>query len=103
MVEPISSISPFLSRTEGMKEIRTEVGGGQHPFEKVMDSAIGALNNISATETNANNIINQYVAGNADLSETMLLTSKAGSAVQLAVTVITSTVNTFKEITQMQI
>jgi flagellar hook-basal body complex protein FliE len=103
MVAPISSVSPFLSRTEGMKDVRTEVGGGQHPFETVMNRAIGALNDISATENGANNMINQYVAGNADLSETMLATSKSGIAVQLAVTVITSTVNTFKEITQMQI
>lgn len=72
-------------------------------FDKMLGRAIDALNNVSATEMNANRLIDEYVAGRAELSDVMVATSKMTLAVTLAVTTITSAVNSFKEITQMPI
>ena len=73
------------------------------PFEDILDKAVGSLEGVSKMENQTNELINRYVEGNADLSEVMIATSKMSLAVQLAVTAVTSAVNTFKEITQMQI
>ncbi|MFC1559479.1 flagellar hook-basal body complex protein FliE [Candidatus Margulisiibacteriota bacterium] len=72
-------------------------------FDNVLGRAIDALNDVSDTEFTANKLIDEYAAGRAELSDVMIATSKMSIAVQLAVTAITSAVNTFKEITQMPI
>lgn len=72
-------------------------------FDGMLSKAIDALNDVSATEVNANNLIDAYAAGKAELSDVMIATAKMTVAVQFAVTAITSAVNTFKEITQIAI
>ena len=76
---------------------------GGNIFDVVLGRAVDALNSVSETEINANKLIDEYVAGRAELSDVMLATSKMTIAVQLAVTTITSAVSSFKEITQMPI
>ena len=61
-----------------------------NPFEDVLSRAVDALEDVSSTEFRANALINDYVAGRAELSDVMVATSKMSIAVQLAVTVITS-------------
>lgn len=73
------------------------------PFDDILSKAVQALSDVSKTEAHANMLIDNYVHGRADLQDAMIATSKASVAVQLAVTVINSAVNTFKEITQMQV
>lgn len=73
------------------------------PFEDILNRAVNSLEGVSKMENDTNLLINRYIQGNADLSDVMIATSKTGLAVQLAVTAVTSAVNTFKEITQMQI
>lgn len=74
-----------------------------NPFDDVLSKAVDALNGVSQTEYTANDMINKYIAGQAELSDVMLATSKMNIAVQLAVTVITTAVSTFQQITQMQV
>lgn len=103
-INPISDV--MLAQVPGM-------GGGAgtagprtlptNPFDDVLSKAVDALNGISQTEYTANDMINKYIAGQAELSDVMLATSKMNIAVQLAVTVVTTAVSTFKEITAMQI
>lgn len=72
-------------------------------FDEMLGRAVDALNNVSEVEMNANKLIDDYIAGKAELSDVMLATSKMTIAVQLAVSTVTTAVTTFKEITQMAI
>jgi len=72
-------------------------------FDDVLNKAITALNNVSQSETYANEQIQKYVKGEAELEDVLLAQSKASIMVQLAVTTVNSAVTSFKELTQMQI
>lgn len=72
-------------------------------FEDVLSKAIDALNGISQAEVYTNQVIGKYLKGEVELHEVMVTQSKMSVMSQLAVTVITSAVNTFKEIIQMQV
>jgi len=103
---PISPIS--LAQVEGPALPRAAspaapIAPGGNIFDDMLGRAIDALENVSATEMNANVLIDQYIAGKAELSDVMIATSKMTIAVNLAVTSITNAVNSFKEITQMAI
>lgn len=73
------------------------------PFQKFLDMAVSALEDVSAMETQTNQLIDGFVAGKVPLQEVMTATAKMNIAIQLAVTVTTSAVNAFKEITQMAV
>ena len=100
---------PPISISQALPGVEREVAPtgplplSENPFEVILRRAVDALEGVSQTEAAANRLIDLYVAGKAELSDVMIATSKASIAVQLAVTVVTSAVNTFKEITQMQI
>ena len=72
-------------------------------FDDVLGRAVDALNSVSASEFNANHLIDLYVQGKAELSDVMLAASKMTLDVSLAVTTITNAVSSFKEITSMSI
>ena len=101
-IDPIEDLT--LAEVPGVRESRpgrvsSPLTG--NPFEDVLSKAVDALEGISQTEVTANELINKYIEGKAELSDVMVATSKMSIAVQLAVSVITTTVATFKEITQM--
>jgi flagellar hook-basal body complex protein FliE len=101
-------IAPITFGTDALRVNQNAVGSARpveagNIFDDMLGRAIGALNNVSATEMNANTLIDKYINGQAELSEVMLATSKMTIAVQLAVTTVTSAVSSFKELTQMQI
>lgn len=73
------------------------------PFQTVFDQAIHSLGDVSGLEQTADALAEKFMAGKADIPEVMIAMSKANLAVQFAVTTVTSAVNTFKEITQIQI
>ena len=72
-------------------------------FEDILNKTIESLNGVSRTENHANQLIDKYARGQADLQDVMVAQAKMNVAVQLAVTTVNSAVNTFKEITQIQI
>jgi flagellar hook-basal body complex protein FliE len=72
-------------------------------FDNILSRAVESLNGVSQAEMNANQLIDKYVSGKAELSDVMLATSKMTIAVNLAVTTITTAVSSFKEVTQMAI
>ncbi len=80
---------------EEFRQIRT--------FDDVLQKAVDSLEGVSRMEHDTNMLIQQFVEGKAELSDVMIATSKMNLSVQLAVAVVTSAVNTFKEMTQMQI
>jgi len=104
VIDPI--IGNLLAQAPGGVEGKTTTAPGRalitNPFEDVLSKAVDALNGVSQTEFTANNLMNNYIAGTAELSDVMVATSKMNIAVQMAVTVITTAVSTFKEITSMQ-
>lgn len=73
------------------------------PFDDILSKAVDSLEQVSKAENNTNALINEYVRGNVDISDVMIATSKMNLMMQLAVTAVTSAVNTFKEITQIQV
>lgn len=103
-INPISSIRlTQISGEDNLAQIEGADPVSKGVFSDILDSAINALNSVSDVEFNANNLISDYIAGKAELSDVMVASAKMSIAVQLAVTAITSTVNTFKEITQIAI
>ncbi|MCU0641389.1 MAG: flagellar hook-basal body complex protein FliE [Candidatus Margulisbacteria bacterium] len=81
----------------------TRAGFTGNAFDDLLGKAIESLDGVSKTEFHANQVIDQYIKGKADLQEVMVAQSKATIMAQLAVTTVNAAVNTFKEITQMQI
>ena len=73
------------------------------PFKNFFDNALESLEGVSATENRADALIEQFIAGKVDMPDVMIAMAKANLEVQFAVTTVTSVVNTFKEMTQMQI
>ena len=79
------------------------VADSKSPFDTLLNKAVDALEGVSNMESSTNALINSYIQGNAELSDVMIATAKLNLMVQLATTTVTSAVNTFKEITQMQV
>jgi flagellar hook-basal body complex protein FliE len=121
MAEPISAINAELRLSQILGEDflaqvpQTPAGtaapaeparGGEvsgSAFEDILSKSIGALEGVSRSEIHANQLIDKYLRGEAELHEVMLEQSKMSIMVNLAVTSINLAVSTFKEITQMQI
>lgn len=80
----------------------TKVGFTGNAFEDVLNKTIESLNGVSRSEMYANQLTEKYIHGEVDLSDAMIAQAKMNIATQLAVTTVTSAVNTFKEITQIQ-
>ncbi len=74
-----------------------------NPFDSILSKAVESLNSVSQSEFKANQLIDDYMKGKADLQEVMVATSKMNIMVNLGVTVVTSAVTSFKELTAMQI
>jgi flagellar hook-basal body complex protein FliE len=103
-IEPIilAAVNDVASPTAPAAPV-SKVDPAGNPFDAVLGKAIDALNGVSQTEFTANKLIDDYIAGKAELSDVMIATSKMTIAVNLAVSTITSAVSSFKEITQMAI
>ncbi|OGB90247.1 hypothetical protein A2625_02860 [candidate division WOR-1 bacterium RIFCSPHIGHO2_01_FULL_53_15] len=72
-------------------------------FEDILNKTIESLNGVSRAETYANQLTEKYIRGEAELHDVMAAQAKMNLMAQLAVTTVTSAVNTIKEITQIQI
>lgn len=72
-------------------------------FDDFLAKAVDALEGVSQTEFRTNELIDKYLRGEVELHEVLTAQAKMGVQVQFAVTMITSVVTTFKEITQMQV
>jgi flagellar hook-basal body complex protein FliE len=84
----------------------TAISGGKigtNAFEDMLSKAIESLNEVSQTEVYANQLAENYARGQADLKDVMVAQAKASILMQLAVTTVNAAVNTFKEVTQMQV
>jgi flagellar hook-basal body complex protein FliE len=92
---PTSPVSPErnLSRAVPMS----------NPFEDILGKAIESLSDVSAQENYTNDLVERYVAGEVDLQKVMTEMSKMTLMIQLATTTINLAVQTFKEITAMQV
>lgn len=95
--EPVTSTNPVVGPA------RTGPSFTGSPFEDILSKAVDSLEGISRAERTANDLIDRYVRGEADLQDVMVQSSKLNILVQLAVTTINLAVTTFKEITQMQV
>jgi flagellar hook-basal body complex protein FliE len=89
--------------TPRMPEAPAVGGPPAMPFQKFLDTAVTALEDVSRMENQTNTMIDQYVKGQTTLQEVMAQTAKLNIAIQAAVTVTTQAVNAFKEITQMSV
>lgn len=104
MAEPITAIGGVTGATTGVGALTGTVQAeNTTPFQKILDNATGALENVSNMETKANAYIQQYVQGNVSMEDVMIETTKMQLAMELAITVVNQTVATFKEVQQMQV
>jgi flagellar hook-basal body complex protein FliE len=72
-------------------------------FQTTLEKAVESLNRISQMEIKADLLIDDYLQGKASLEEVIIAMEKATVAVNLAMTVINSAVQTTKEILQMAV
>jgi flagellar hook-basal body complex protein FliE len=80
---------------------KTQFSG--NAFDDMLAKAIDSLNDISKSEAYTNQLMDSYTRGQAELQDVMVAQAKMTVATQLAVTTVNAAINTFKEITQMQI
>ena len=99
----INGIGPGSIEPKATEAPQRKIDPQAAPFQKFLDMAVGALEDVGALETNANNLINGYVEGKVSMQEVMMATAKMNIAIQMAVTVTNSAVTAFKEITQIAV
>ncbi len=95
--------APPAPAPAAMTPAASNVNFSGNPFDDVLAKAIESLEGVSRSEVYANQLIDKYIRGEADIQDVMVAQSKMSVMMQLAVTTVNATVNTFKEITQMQI
>lgn len=72
-------------------------------FQIALDKAVESLNRISQQEIKSDLLIQGYVEGTVPLEEVIIQMEKTTVAINLAMTVINSAVQTTKEILQMAV
>ena len=118
MVEAIGPINPeirlaqilgedYLAQVTPMANPAVEVPRTSSfqttPFDEILSQAIESLNAASRSEAYANELAEKYLRGEAELHEVMVAQSKMNIVIQLAVSTVNTAVQSFKEITQMQV
>jgi flagellar hook-basal body complex protein FliE len=73
------------------------------PFQLFMDKSIASLENLSKMEMQVNDLMEQYIQGRASIDEVSMETAKLNLSLQFVTSVLTSAVQTFKEVLQMAI
>ena len=100
-VQKITKILPGLTPqnvvSEGLKEEPLQVV----PFQMFFDEAVEALRGLSHMEMKANNLTEKFIRGEATVEEVMIETSKMNLAYSMATTVMSTSIQTFKEIQQI--
>jgi flagellar hook-basal body complex protein FliE len=96
-----AAAAPVAADNELFRPAKVTLSG--NPFDDLLAKAIESLNGVSRSEALANQTIERYIKGQADLQEVMVAQSKSTVMAQLAVTTVNAAVTTFKEVTQMQI
>ncbi|OGC22107.1 hypothetical protein A2291_07170 [candidate division WOR-1 bacterium RIFOXYB2_FULL_42_35] len=95
--------APSATRSAAAADPSAGVTFSGNIFDDFLSKAVDALEGVSQTEFHTNEMIAKYLRGEVELHEVMTAQAKLGVQVQFAVTMITSVVSTFKEITQMQV
>jgi flagellar hook-basal body complex protein FliE len=72
-------------------------------FDDILAKSIEALNGLSHQENLTNQMIGGFTRGEVELQDVMVAQAKLNIMVQLATTTINNAVQTFKEVTSMQI
>ena len=72
-------------------------------FEDMLGKAMDSLQGVSVSEVKANSLIHGYLEGKVDLVDVVTAVSELNFMVQLTQTVAQSAIQSFKEITSMQI
>ena len=101
----INSISMLTALTgSGAEPESPAIGRGSLiPFQTFLDQAVQKLNEVSVTELNANELVQQFTDGKASLEDAVFAMNELTTMVQFANQIVTTAVTTFREIEQMQI
>jgi len=75
----------------------------ESPFQMILDNAVQSLQQVSNTEYQNNNLIDEFVKGKASVDEVLVSTNKLSLEISFATTIINTGVQSFKEIQQMQV
>jgi len=104
-MEPIAAINSIGMNEQmgGMANVAPVSPENTTPFQTMLDTAIGGLENVSALEEKANAYIAQYAKGNVSMEEALMEVTKMSMAVEMASSVVNQAVTTFKEIQQMPV
>jgi flagellar hook-basal body complex protein FliE len=102
-VSPAAAAAPAATAAVSPAAVGESMAFSGNAFEDILSRAIESLNSVSRTEVYANQMVEKYARGEADLQEVMTAQAKMGLTVQMAVTTVNQAVSTLKEITQLQI
>ena len=73
------------------------------PFQLFIDKAVEVLESISTLDFRVNDLTEQYIQGKVSLDEVSIETMKLNLAVSFVTTILSSSTQAFKEITQLAI
>ncbi len=90
----ISVINPIINPIESISRA---------PFQIMLENAVDALQNVSNTEQENNKLIDEFIQGKRSVDEVLISTNQLNLEMSLLTTVVNTTVQTFKEIQQMQV
>ena len=98
---PTSTINLQPVSTPGYAKPNQAIDLPVTPFQSFLTQAVDAFQSLSAMEHETNMLIKQYLRGKASIDDVTISTGKLNLAMQMATTVFTTTVQTFKELQQM--
>ncbi len=102
-INPVSGLGNIIKNTPLTNVVDNSLKLDKNPFQSLLDKAVDSLNAVSAQEMNSEKLINDYIQGKASLEDVMIEVEKANLSVNLAMTVINTSVTTIKEIMQMPV
>ena len=92
--ENISVLNPLSNPVESISRA---------PFQIMLENAVDAIQNVSNTENQNNKLIDEFIQGKISVDEVMISTNQLNLEMSLLTTVVNTSVQTFKEIQQMQV
>ncbi len=90
-----------INQTPGYAKPHQPVNLQVTPFQQFLDHAVQAFVSLSAMEFQTNQLIKKYMKGKVSVDEVTIATGKLNLAMQMATTVVTTSVQTFKELQQI--
>ena len=103
MIQPISLFTTAQPATPALSAAKTETATPSELTESFGSMLKNALDGVSAQEQGVHKITNQFMVGQADISQVMIASQQAQLGLQLVTQVRNKAVEAYQDIMRMQI